>query len=194
MPRLVIKQSLFIITLLIIISCVSSQDKLKQDKCQNLYKTHKVILNKTYKTILNKDTIIFNEMRFYCVSPFYTIKGMFNKFGKWDKEIYPNNVKQPLIKWEKIDLFSDGNTYDIVANGNERKQFASIMIFDSQQNDLLSSSSNEKDNLRNYFDKFFKKNRINREDFYKIYWKSISPKGWERIQEYQKRKKQSENK
>lgn len=76
----------------------------------------------------------------------YTHKVMYDKFGKWDKAIYPSNKKSPILLWEKVDLFSNGEKYNVYTNGTEEWKHinASVMIFDENENDMLSMESSEK--------------------------------------------------
>lgn len=126
----------------------SSQIIVANEKCPKIYKNHYTeILNEKYETVSNKNTIAYNEIRFECVfSAGYTHKVMYDKFGKWDKAIYPSNKKSPILLWEKVDLFSNGKKYHVYTNGTEEWKHinASVMIFDENENDMLSMESSEK--------------------------------------------------
>lgn len=165
----IIKTSL-ILFLLTMFNCASSNSTFKY-KCSKFYKNNfKTTTIKKYKTIFNKDTIAFNEIRYGCVNTaFKTSKIMFDKFGKWDKEIYPTNLNSPILLWEKVDLFSNGIEYKVYTNGDEKKGniYASIMIFDGNNNDLLTEKSLEKSKFINYFGNLIKENKHKGDDFYR---------------------------
>ena len=181
------KKSYILIIIVLILSCSSSKEKQeKQDvKCPKIYKTsYSEVLFEKYKTIVNNDTITYNELRFECVySAFYTKKVMFDKFGIWDKEVFPANRSHPILFWNNVELFSDGKKYDVYTNGIEeyRHIYASVMIFQDGK-DLLSLNSLEKKKIQNYFSDLIKKNDLNKSEFYEIYWKKVDPKNWESIQ------------
>ena len=169
--------------LLCIFSCSSSQNVKKRTKCSKIYKNKFTeILNEKYKVIYENDTIIYNEVRYECVfSALYTKKVMFDKFGKWDKAIYPSNKKHPILKWESIDLFDNGEKYTIMTDGLEEWKhiYASIMVFDEKETDLLSENSPEKQKLTNYFAQLLKNQNLEKKDFYEVYWKMVDPNRWE---------------
>ncbi len=177
------KNLIFLIFL--VLSCSTSQKVVKDEKCPKIYKNNYTqILNEKYEAVTDNDTAMFNEIRFECVySALYTHKIMFDKFGKWDKAIYPNNRKHPILKWENVDLFSNGKKYNVFTNGIEEWKhiYASVMVFDQNNNDLLTNDSPEKDNLTNYFSGLIKKNKTDKKDFYEVYWKMVDPKQWENI-------------
>tara|TARA_B110000211_G_scaffold230548_1_gene290279 strand:+ start:592 stop:1200 length:609 start_codon:yes stop_codon:yes gene_type:complete len=179
------KPAFFIILLLFIFSCSSSQKVVEKDKCPKIYKNkYTEILNEKYETVYKNDTIQYNEIRFECVySAFYTHKIMFDKFGKWDKEIYPSNKKHPILVWEKVDLFSNGKKYNVYTNGIEECKhiYASVMIFNENDIDLLNNESPEKERLTNYFADLIKKHKTEKKDFYEVYWKMVDPEKWKRI-------------
>jgi hypothetical protein len=103
---------------------------------------------------------------------------MYDLYGKWNKEIYPSNRKHPILMWEKIDLFSNGKEYTILTNGlEERKQiYASVMVFDDTETDLLSETSAEREAITNLFTDFFENKNNKKKDFYEVYWNMIGPK------------------
>jgi hypothetical protein len=173
------KETLLIISLLLIFSCSTSQKVIKEEKCPEIYKNkYTEILNEKYETIYNKDTISFNEIRFECVySALYTHKIMFDKFGKWDKTIYPSNKKHPILVWEKVDLYSNGKKYNVYTNGTEEHKhiYASVMVFDENDTDLLVNESLEKESLTSYFAELIIKHKTEKKDFYNVYWTMVDP-------------------
>ncbi|MFV8365493.1 hypothetical protein [Flavobacterium sp. XS1P27] len=173
------KETLLIISLFLIFSCSTSQKIVDKAICSQYFENkYTEILDKKYETIFNKDTITYNEIRFECAySALYTHKVMFDKFGKWDKAIYPNNKKYPILVWEKVDLYSNGKKYNVYTNGTEEWKhiYASVMVFDENGTDLLSKESPEKENLKNYFSELIKKQNSKKKDFYKVYWTMVDP-------------------
>jgi hypothetical protein len=162
----------------IALSCATPSKVVSEDKCPKIYKnSFTEIRNEKLKTLLNKDTVTFNEIRFECVfSAFYTHKIMYDKFGKWDKALFINNKKHPILVWENVDLFSDGKKYNVITDGLEEWKhiYASVMVFDYKENDLLSKDSIEKEKLINYFSNQIKKLNDRNQDFYEIYWKTVN--------------------
>jgi len=181
------KYTFIIVSLLIFLSC-SSQKVVKENKCPKIYKNNFTeIRSEKYKTVYQQDTVEFNEIRFECVnSAFYTHKVMYDKYGKWNKEIFPSNRKHPILIWENIDLFSNGKKYIIMTNGLEEWNhiYASIMVFDSKEIDLLSEISTEKTTITSLFADLIKSHNTKKKDFYEVYWKVVDPKHWEIIKGY----------
>jgi hypothetical protein len=78
-------------------------------------------LYEEFKSVVNNDTIKLNEVKYECVyTAMYTKKVMYDKFGKWHKEIYTNKERHPMLIWENIKLFANDSTkFTIVTNGLE---------------------------------------------------------------------------
>ncbi len=184
------KYPLLALVYFVFFSCFPSKD-FKTPKCRKIYKNNfKKIITEKYKTIYNNDTVSYNEIRFECVySAIYTHKAMYDKYGKWDKEIFPSNRNRPILMWENIDLFSNGKEYTVLTNGLEEWKhiYASVMIFDNNQNDLLSNSSTEKTALTALFSDMIKSNNPQKKDFYKVYWQTVDPERWNIIKQNQKK-------
>ena len=128
-------------------------------------------------TVNENDSTYINELRFNAVfSSMYTKKLMFDEFGKWDKEIRPNNERHPILVWENKRLFNKENkTYSIAASGIESKKemYASVIVFDSENRDCLSETHPKKDSIINYFSNGIINLKSDRM-FYDTYWKMIS--------------------
>jgi hypothetical protein len=171
-------------------SFLSSQIVVKETKCPKIYENKFTeILNEKYIAINNNDTTTINEIRFECVySSFLTHKVMYDEYGKWNKEIYPNNRKDPILMWKNIDLFSNGKQYTILTNGLEEWKhiYASVMVLDENEKDILSEQTDEKIAITNLFAELIKKHNPEKRNFYKVYWKMVDPKRWETIKEHQK--------
>jgi hypothetical protein len=162
-----------------ILSCSSTQNVKQEVKCPKIYKNkYTAVLNEKYLVINSNDTTSYNEIRFECVySALYTHKVMYDLYGKWNKEIYPSNRKHPILMWEKIDLFSNGKEYTILTNGLEERKhiYASVMVFDDTETDLLSEISVEREAITNLFTDFFENKNNKKKDFYEVYWNMIDP-------------------
>lgn len=106
-------------------------------------------------TVREKDSTYINELRFNAVfSAMYTKKLMFDKFGKWDEEIRPNNKWHPILVWKKRKLFdNEDKTYSIAAYGVEsmEEMYASVIVLDDENQDCLTETSTKKDSLTYYF-------------------------------------------
>ncbi|PID71246.1 MAG: hypothetical protein CR985_00815 [Flavobacteriales bacterium] len=173
----------------ILLSCSSSQKSVKKTKCPKIYKNKFTkILNKECIIVNDADTTKINEIRFECVySAFHTHKVMYDKYGKWDKEIYPSNRNHPILMWKNIDIFSNGKKYTILTNGLEEWKYiyASVMVLDKDERDILTEQTEEKTALTNFFAELIKNHNPEKKDFYEVYWKVVDPKRWEIIKEYQ---------
>lgn len=176
---------IFIITSLITLLSCTSQKVVKENKCHKFYKSDFTeILNEKYKTVYKQDTLSFNEIRFECVySALYTHKVMYDKFGKWNKEIFPSNRKHPFLIWENVDLFSNGKKYTVMTNGLEEWKhiYASVMVFDNDENNLLLDSSTEKNAITFFFADLIKNNDTEKKDFYEVYWQIVNSKQWKQV-------------
>ena len=189
----IMKNSLFtIITALILISCSSTKIK-PEKRCKSILKNdYKTILEEKFKSVVGNDTIFLNEVKYECVhNAMYTQKGMYDRFGKWNQEIYPKIRNHPILLWNNVKLFPNDTTEFIVAtSGLESVEtiYASVLVFDKKNKDLLSDESENKTKLIEYFSEMIKTNNSKKRDFYEIYWKTVDPKRWEQIKQYQKNK------
>ncbi len=134
---------------------------------------------KSLLTIENNDSTYITELRFNGVdSAMYTQKLMYDRFGKWTKEIKQVNYKYPTLLWENVKLYdNENNYYTVAANGIEsyENMFASVMVYDSQNNDCLSPNSPEKQSMINYFSDGIK-NLSNSEKFYILFHEKFDSK------------------
>lgn len=187
------KNSIFtIIIALLLISCSSTKIKTEK-RCKLILKNdYKTILEEKLESVVDNDTIVLNEVKYECMhTAMYTKKGMYDRFGKWNKEIYPKGRNHPILLWNNVKLFPNDTTEFIVAaNGLESVEtiYASVLVFDKKNKDLLSDESEYKTKLIDYFSEMIKTNNSKKEDFYEIYWKTVDPKLWEQIKQYQKNK------
>lgn len=123
------------------------------------------------------DSTYINELRFNAVfSAMYTKKLMYDKYGKWDKEIWPEKERHPILVWENIQLFdSEKELFSIAANGTEswEEMYASVIVFDSQDNDCFKENSKHKESLLTFFDLGIRSVNSDKE-FYNIYWDIVN--------------------
>ena len=118
----------------------------------------------------------------------YIKKGMYDRFGKWNQEIYPKGRNHPILLWNNVKLFPNDTTeFIIAANGleNTKTIYASVLVFDKKNRDLLSDESVLKTKLIYYFSDMIKTNNEQKRDFYEIYWKTVDPIRWAEIKQYQ---------
>lgn len=172
----------------ILISC-SSTNNVNEKKCNSILKNdYQNIIEDKFKSIVNNETIYLNEVKYKCVhSSFYIQKGMYDRFGKWDKEIFPKGINRPILLWNNIKLFpNDSTEFTVAANGLESigTIYTSVLVFDNNNVDLLAENSNYKAKLIDYFSEMIKSNNSNKKDFYDLYWKTFDPKRWEELKKY----------
>jgi len=131
----------------------------------------------TFLTVQENDSFNIKELRFNRVtSAGSTQRMMFKKFGKWDREIRPNNEKHPMLVWENLKLFeSQNDLFSVAAYGSEtyRKMYASIVVFDSKNKNCFNESYKTKDQLVEYFTKAMR-NISSGKEFYKVYWEMVN--------------------
>lgn len=175
----------------LILSCSSTKEVPTDKKCTRYYQHgFSEIVNEKYTTINNGDTVSFHHIRFQCTfSAMYSHIAMYNKFGRWHKEIYAKNTNRPFLLWENIDLFSNGKQYTVYTFGEEKQQdtHVTVMVFDHLGNDLLSESSEEKEELTAYFATLIRDKKNKENAFVREYWKTVDPQRWEEF--FGKRKK-----
>ena len=176
----------------LIITSSKAQTKKHPTTVTNDYKS---ILEDKFVSIINKDTFFINEIKYVGVhTGMLTKKIMYDKFGKWSREIYPKQKRHPLLVWDEIELFPKHPIkFTIITQGAEGlegarkgldKTYASIMIFDKKNQDLLSENSEYKAKLIDYFSDLIKSNDYTKKEFYKIYWNTVDPNAWKRINKY----------
>ncbi|MGI9650443.1 hypothetical protein [Chryseobacterium sp. RLHN22] len=140
------------------------------------FKNYNVFTKKIIKK--NNDTTELNELKFNAVlSAMYTKQVMYERFGKWSKEVRPNiDESHPILVWEKVKLFEgEDKQYSVYANGDENwnEIYASVLVFDENNNDCLSTSYSNKEKIIEYFSNGIQ-SLSNGKDFYKVYWQSVN--------------------
>lgn len=169
----------------LILSCSSTKEVPTDRKCTRYYRHgFSEIVNEKYTTVNNGDTVSFHHLRFQCTSSAMSSHiAVFNKFGRWHKEIYAKDTYRPFLMWENIDLFSNGKQYTVYTFGVERSQsmHSTVMVFDHLGNDLLSESSEEKEKLTAYFADLIRDEKNKEDAFVREYWKTVDPQRWEEL-------------
>jgi hypothetical protein len=177
--------------LFLLLTITSTAQKSNKKKCSKIYPNNfssvaVVLLNP--QTI--RDTIGITQIKFQCVySAMTTHKIMFDKFGKWSTIIPTAKKSSPILKWENIDLFSNGNTYTVYTHGIETSGeiYASIMVLDSEKKDVLSQNHSEKEKIIEHFSNAIRdKKSSKKSEFYDTYWNEIE---YEFVKILQKNKK-----
>lgn len=172
MFKTVIKVSIFIFLLS---SCTSL--KLKPEKrCYKILKNdYKRVLIEDFESIVGKDTLLLNELKFECVlTSMYIKKEMFDRFRKWHQAIQHKKQVHPMLLWRDVQLFENDTTkFTVAANGVENMKtiYASVLVFDKKNNDLLSEKSKYKSKLIAYFSNLIRSNNSKKRDFYEVYRK-----------------------
>jgi len=169
----------FVVVILLLLSCSSTQDKKSDLKCENhLSNGFNGISTVKTTEVINKDTITYHQVNYLCpCSPLYLKKAMYDEYGLWDKLIRKKD-NQVIAIWKDIDLISDGNLYTIFAGGKRPKNekcYNSVMVLDEKSIDQLNPTSAVKNKLVLHFGNMIKNNSENR-DFYDLYCKIINPK------------------
>lgn len=181
---------LFLATLAISSCSSGSLKNINSKRCEKIYHNDFAwVLQDTFKSIVNSDTVFINEIKFECVhSSFYIQKAMYDRFGRWNKSIKPLQRSTILI-WEKVTLFeNDTIQFTVAGMGEENYQtiYASVMVFDQNNQDMLAINSPYRERLINYFSKAIRNDNIQKRSFYEVYWKTFDPERWEEIQKYNK--------
>ena len=72
----------------------------------------RTLILKQVLTVTNSDSIYINELRFNAVaSSMYSGKLMFDKFGKWDKEISLTRTSKPILIWKNKKLLESKKNF-----------------------------------------------------------------------------------
>jgi hypothetical protein len=97
----------------------------------------------------------FNQLRLVNIkSAIDSQKLMYLDFGMWDESrigLHQKNISQKI--WKNIDLFKNGKTYTIIADGTETQEeyFTSFIIYDSDTNDCLKIGYPIREEIITYF-------------------------------------------
>lgn len=181
---------LLIASALFVFSCNSSKDITKTPRfsnCKQNFKNNfsRIDFDNTFVNIDNKITEI-TQAQFYCVYSFLqTKKLMFDTFGKWDVESLPKGEHHPLLIWNNISLLDNLDHKFIVITSGEgvynEETIASISVLDENGMDALSTESQYRVALMDYFSTQIKQLNHEDEEFYKVYLKKVSPKKYQKL-------------
>lgn len=120
---------------------------------KNGYKNYSIV--NEFIIEFNNENVKLSELKFEAVfSAMYTQKVMFDKFGKWNHELYDDN--QLILVWNKIKLFSNSEElFTVITRGKETKvdMFVSVMVLNESRHneDCLYENSTLKPLVVSYF-------------------------------------------
>jgi hypothetical protein len=141
---------------------------------KNGYKNFEI---KQILSLNTNDSLYINQLRFNAVlSAMYTQNLMYNKFGKWDKEIWLSETDMPILMWENRKLIdSQSQLFTVFVSGTEswKEIYASVIVFDSKDQDCLSEISENKNLLIKFFSTEIRNLNSNKK-FYDLYWKTVN--------------------
>lgn len=173
------RKFLYTIIICFCLSNVSSQiyvDTIRNTSHGPTFRHHNGYKDYTIVPVLSvqgNDSLYMHELKFTSTSSaMFTQQLMYDRFGRWSKELKIKNQRHPALLWEKVKLFENSDaTFDVSASGNEayRKTYSSVMIFNSENDDCLSEKALTKERLINYFSEGLKTLK-KRSKFYPVYW------------------------
>ena len=138
---------------------------------KNGYKDYEV---KPFLSIIEMDSIYIHELRFNAVYSYgYTEKALFDKFGRWDIYVRTCLECEESFIWNNIKLFKDSDElYTVGASGisNCDEAYASVVVFNSKQEDCLAENYDIRDSIIEYFSNAIH-NLSNDKKFYDVFWK-----------------------
>lgn len=143
------------------------------------------VLYHKFRPVVGNDTIVINEVKYECVTTaFYTKKVLYDRLGLWHKEIFRNpSSRIPELLWENIQLFEDDEKkFIVIARGleSEKTIYASIMVFDENNYDMLHKNSPYRDKIVALFADYIHNDKDDR-TFYDEFWKRYDPKRWKQM-------------
>lgn len=183
------KKLTLLIAICLFFSCTSSRvlkNRVVNDgDCKYMIKNgFQNITDNNVLLVIKNDTLLLTQIKYECTfHSFYTGGIMYNKFGKWNNTL-SSNTGMTMMIWNNIQLFKNDTTrINIATKGTENTKTinSSVIVYDNNNNDLLSKNSKYREKLIDYFSKRIKRTR-NTDKFYEEYWKTVDPKRWETIQ------------
>lgn len=181
------KLFLFILTLFLFFNCSSiknsnqSEDNIDPGDCRELLKNNfSNITNQQIINLVDRDTVIVNEIRFECVQSItYTSKVLFDNYRKWDVVLKTPESKHPTLMWKNLDLLKNGKRYQVLTKGRFGDiRFASVIVLDSEGNDVLANKTLEKVKIVNLFSNLIKANQNENREFFIHYWNAVDSNKW----------------
>lgn len=156
-----------VILILIVINYISCSSTKKADHKESKIKSTSTEYGVTTNyAIVNKDTISFNELRFYKInSALDSMKSMYIEYGTWNNisnGLHQENITRKI--WKNIKLFENDEKFTIIADGKEsiNEYFTSLIVFDSNGNDCFEENHPLKDKIVELFSQKIKKNKNKR--------------------------------
>ncbi len=178
---------LILVVFSIFVSCFSTKSTEKRHGLI-IKNSYRAVYEDKFKSVVNNDTVILNEIKYESVyTAFYIQKGMYDRFGKWNKAIYTKDETHPILLWNNVKLFPNDTTKFIVAASgleSDKTIYASVLVFDNNSRDLLSEASKYKTRLIDYFSEMIKSNNSNKKDFYEVYWNDFNTRRVEKMKQY----------
>lgn len=125
--------------------------------------------------VRNDDTTFINELKFNATfSAFYSQEVMYQKFGKWARELNPSNETTLMLVWDNVKLFDDDDhLFTVYTFGEENMQeiYAAVYAFGPDQKDCLSEESIYREKIIAFFSNGIQHLKDD-ERFYKLYLKT----------------------
>lgn len=173
------------------ISCSSSKqsNNVKLRECADYYENDFAIIKELkYSTIFEGDSLSYTQIKFQCTrSALYNLRTMYGFFGKWHKSVFPANRKKPLLIWENVDLFSNGNKYNVVTFGEENSRddvSTSFMIFNNKGEDLLLKNETFKNKAIEFFASNLRNTENKSKEYYHQYLREFAPDYWKKYKRW----------
>lgn len=181
------KPSTYILGLIFLcVACSASNTRENPKVCSRTYTNDfRSIVFEQFPKAITKDSLQLNEARFECINTSFAVKkALYDTYGIWDKTIYVEGQKHPILVWNyRMLVAGQKEQYNIAAYGAEEKNmtYASAMVFSNSGEDLLTSTSEEKKKLIEKMSQLIKDNNRKKRDFYEVYWTEVDPSAWEKM-------------
>ena len=151
------KKLIFIIGLGFLMACASKKN-------QTPKKGYEITTNKVELNLEHEQTKRVNELRLSTQHNSRDLQRfMFEKYGKWDSKL-KTNVRTDYLVWSDVKLLEDQEElFTVMVGGVKEKrnlpikvndkskyfyiEYATAIVFDAQQKDLLATTSSTKNNI-----------------------------------------------
>lgn len=182
------KKNIFFIILILIFSCKSTTDSAKKVDCKTYaIKSVNQIYETNYTLNINGLSKDFIQLGFCTYNPSVVSQIIYDDFGQWDKIIYEESTKKPLLFWENIYFEKIKSKVNIISSSSY-DSLSWILIYNNDSFDYLSSESIHKKIITEYIINKINTNTNRKESsFYEIYWRNLNPERWQEIMRYRKR-------
>lgn len=170
----------------LLVACSTSNIKKGEKTCGITYANDfKSIMYAAFPEAITEDSLQLNEVRFECINTSFAVKKvLYDTYGIWDKAIYVEGQKHPILIWKHRAFITDGKEqYNIAAYGAEELKiiYSSAMVYTNSGEDILRSTSGNKKKIIDKLSQLIKNNDISKRDFYEAYWTEVDPSAWERM-------------